>query len=73
MARAAVSGLAAVELGKVSGATVIAAASSEDKLAVAKQRGADHGLLYAREPFRDAVKRISGGRGAMWCLIRSAV
>jgi len=57
-------GLAAVELGKVLGATVIAAASREDKLAVAKARGADHLVLYDREPFRDAVKRITGGRGA---------
>jgi NADPH2:quinone reductase len=57
-------GLAAVELGKVLGATVIAAASREDKLAVAKARGADHLVLYGREPFRDAVKRITGGRGA---------
>jgi len=57
-------GLAAVEMGKVLGATVIAAASSEEKLAVAKARGADHLVLYAREPFRDAVKRITDGRGA---------
>lgn len=57
-------GLAAVELGKVLGATVIAAASSEEKLAVAKQRGADHTILYVREPFRDAVKRITDGQGA---------
>lgn len=57
-------GLAAVEMGKMLGATVIAAASSEEKLAVAKARGADHLVLYAREPFRDAVKRITDGRGA---------
>jgi NADPH:quinone reductase len=57
-------GLAAVELGKLLGATVIAAASSEEKLAVAQARGADHGVLYRREPFRDAVKRITDGRGA---------
>jgi NADPH2:quinone reductase len=57
-------GLAAVEIGKMLGATVIAAASSEAKLAVAKEKGADHLLLYAREPFRDAVKRITDGRGA---------
>lgn len=56
-------GLAAVEIGKMLGATVIAAASSEEKLAIAKARGADHLLLYAREPFRDAVKRITDGRG----------
>ncbi|WP_438883985.1 zinc-binding dehydrogenase, partial [Bacillus cereus group sp. Bc238] len=56
-------GLAAVELGKVFGATVIACASSEEKLAVAQQRGADHAVLYGREPFKDAVKRITEGRG----------
>src|SRR3954464_2263489 len=57
-------GLAAVEMGKMLGATVIAAASSEEKLAVAQARGADHLVLYPREPFRDAVKRITEGRGA---------
>jgi len=57
-------GLAAVEMGKMLGATVIAAASSEEKLAVAQARGADHLVLYPREPFRDAVKRITDGRGA---------
>ncbi len=57
-------GLAAVEIGKMLGATVIAAASSEEKLAVAQARGADHLVLYSREPFRDAVKRITDGRGA---------
>src|SRR6478672_9826996 len=57
-------GLAAVEMGKLLGATVIAAASSEEKLEVARTKGADHGVLYGREPFRDAVKRITDGRGA---------
>jgi NADPH:quinone reductase len=57
-------GLAAVEMGKMLGATVIAAASSDEKLAIAKARGADHLVLYAHEPFRDAVKRITDGRGA---------
>jgi NADPH2:quinone reductase len=57
-------GLAAVELGRLLGATVIAAASSEEKLTVAQARGADHLVLYKREPFRDAVKRITDGRGA---------
>jgi len=57
-------GLAAVEMGKMLGATVIAAASSEQKLDVAQARGADHLVLYSREPFRDAVKRITEGRGA---------
>ncbi|MGA7999768.1 MAG: NADPH:quinone oxidoreductase family protein [Bradyrhizobium sp.] len=57
-------GLAAVEMGKMLGATVIAAASSEEKLAVAQAKGADHLVLYPRELFRDAVKRITDGRGA---------
>jgi NADPH2:quinone reductase len=57
-------GLAAVELGKLLGATVIAAASSEEKLAVALARGADHGVRYGAGPFRDEVKRITDGRGA---------
>jgi NADPH:quinone reductase len=57
-------GLAAVEIGKLLGAVVIAAASSEEKLAVAQAKGADHLVLYGREPFRDAVKRITDGHGA---------
>lgn len=57
-------GLAAVEIGKLLGATVIAAASSEEKLAVARARGADHGILYGAEPFRDAVKRVTDSKGA---------
>lgn len=57
-------GLAAVELGKLLGATVIAAASSADKLEVARGRGADHTIRYGDEPLRDAVKRLTGGRGA---------
>jgi NADPH:quinone reductase len=57
-------GLAAVEIGKLLGATVIAAASSEEKLSVAQARGADHLVLYGREPFRDAVKRITDNSGA---------
>ena len=57
-------GLAAVEIGKMLGATVIAAASSDAKLEVAKAKGADHLVRYDREPFRDAVKRITDGLGA---------
>src|SRR6478736_1906368 len=41
-------GLAAVEMGRMLGATVIATASSDEKLAIAKARGADHLVLYAR-------------------------
>lgn len=57
-------GLAAVELGKLLGAVVIACASSREKLDVAKARGADHCVLYGDGPFRDAVKHITDGRGA---------
>jgi NADPH2:quinone reductase len=56
-------GLAAVEMGKMLGAIVIAAASSDEKLAIARARGADHLVRYDREPFRDAVKRITDGHG----------
>ena len=55
-------GLAAVELGKVYGATVIAVASTQEKLAIARQRGADHTLL-AGQPFRDKVKELTGRQG----------
>ena len=57
-------GLAAVEIGKMLGATVIATASNDEKLTIAKARGADHLVRYDREPFRDAVKRITDGQGA---------
>jgi NADPH:quinone reductase len=56
-------GLAAVELGKAYGAKVIAIASTDEKLAVAKARGADH-LLKSGEPFREQVKEFTDGRGA---------
>ena len=56
-------GLAAVDVGKLMGATVIATASSEAKLAVARQLGADHVIDY-REGFREAVKDLTEQRGA---------
>ena len=56
-------GLAAVELGKAYGARVLAVASSEEKRAVAKARGADH-VLVSGEPFRDKVKELTDGKGA---------
>jgi len=56
--------LAAVELGKVAGARVIAAASSADKLAAAKQHGADELIDYAATDLREAVKQLTGGNGA---------
>ena len=50
-------GLAAVELGKAMGATVIAAASSAEKLAVAKEAGADDLINYAEEDLKEALKQ----------------
>jgi NADPH2:quinone reductase len=55
-------GLAAVDVGKLMGATVIATASTEGKRAIARQLGADHAIGY--ENFREEVKRLTGGRGA---------
>jgi len=55
-------GLAAVDLGKVIGAKVIATASSEPKRAFLKAYGADH--VLPSSGFRDAVKEITGGEGA---------
>ena len=56
-------GLAAVEIGKIVGATVIACASSDDKLAVCRAHGADHIINYDREDMRARVKEITGGKG----------
>jgi len=53
-------GLAAVELGKAMGARVIAAASSQEKVDLCKQHGADGGVVYGRGPFdRDGQKQLS--------------
>jgi NADPH2:quinone reductase len=57
-------GLAAVELGKLLGARVIATASSAEKLAVAKSRGADELIDYTRKDFVAAVKQLTVGEGA---------
>ncbi len=57
-------GLTAVELGKVMGATVIATASTPEKMALAKSRGADYVINYTEENFRDRVKEITGRKGA---------
>jgi NADPH2:quinone reductase len=56
-------GLAAIEIGKIMGARVIACASSEEKLAFAKAHGADETVNYAREDLREALKRLGGARG----------
>ena len=57
-------GLAAVEIGKVMGATVIATASTPEKLALAERYGADHLINYSAVEFRQQVKDLTGGRGA---------
>ena len=56
-------GLAAVELGKLMGARVIAAASSDEKLATCKRYGADELINYEQEDMREAIKRLTAGKG----------
>jgi NADPH2:quinone reductase len=56
-------GLAAIELGKIMGARVIACASADDKLAFAREHGADETVNYDREDLRGALKKLGGERG----------
>jgi len=56
-------GLTAVELGKLMGARVIAAASSEEKLDLCRERGADETINYATENLKDRAKELTGGEG----------
>jgi NADPH:quinone reductase len=56
-------GVAAVELAKALGARVIAAASSAEKLAFAREAGADETIDYSSASLRDAVKELTDGRG----------
>jgi NADPH2:quinone reductase len=56
-------GLAAIEIGKALGARVIACASSEDKLAVCREHGADATINYATEDLRERIKALTDGRG----------
>lgn len=57
-------GLAAVELGKAMGARVIAAASSAEKLEVAREHGADELVNYAEGSLKEQVKALTDGKGA---------
>lgn len=57
-------GLTAVELGKLMGARVIAAASSAEKLATCKAYGADELINYSEEDLKARVKELTGGKGA---------
>jgi len=56
-------GLAAVELGKLMGARVIAAASSREKLELCRQRGADEVVSYTEEDLKERAKELAGGKG----------
>ena len=56
-------GLAAIEIGKALGARVIAAASSDEKLAVCREHGADATINYTTEDLREAIKTATGGKG----------
>ncbi len=56
-------GLAAVELGRILGAKVIACASSPEKLAFARQAGATETIDYSVVDLKDELKRLTGGRG----------
>jgi NADPH:quinone reductase len=56
-------GLTAVELGKAMGAKVIAAASTDEKLALAQSYGADHILNYANIDLREGIKLVTNGKG----------
>lgn len=57
-------GLAAVELGKLMGAKVIAAASTDEKLALCKKYGADETINYTTEDLKKRIKELTGGKGA---------
>lgn len=56
-------GLSAVELGKLMGAKVIAAASSDEKLALCRDYGADEVINYSTEDLKERVKQITAGKG----------
>jgi NADPH2:quinone reductase len=56
-------GQAAIEIGKAMGARVIACASSEDKLAFCKARGADEFVDYKADNLKDALKRLTANAG----------
>jgi NADPH:quinone reductase len=56
-------GMTAVELGKLMGARVIAAASSDEKLDLCRERGADETINYATENLKDRAKELTGGQG----------
>lgn len=56
-------GLAAVELGKAMGATVLAAASSDEKLSICKEKGATHLINYSKDDLRSKIKELTNDKG----------
>jgi NADPH2:quinone reductase len=56
-------GVAALEIGKALGARVIACASSDEKLALCREHGADETINYATEDLRERIKALCGGKG----------
>src|SRR3954462_4488258 len=56
-------GLAAIEIGKILGARVIACASTAEKLAVCREHGADDTINYATEDLRERIKALTAGSG----------
>lgn len=56
-------GLAAVEIGKLMGAKVVAAASTQEKLDLCREYGADETINYTEEDLREGIKRATGGAG----------
>jgi NADPH2:quinone reductase len=56
-------GLSAIEIGKLMGARVIAAASTDEKLELCRERGADETINYSREDLKQRAKQLTGGNG----------
>ena len=56
-------GIAAIQLGKLLGATVLAAASTDEKIAFCKEQGASEGIVYSREDLKERAKALTGGKG----------
>jgi NADPH2:quinone reductase len=57
-------GMAAIQMAKQAGATVLATASSDEKLERLKELGLDHGINYANENFAERTRELTDGRGA---------
>src|SRR3954471_12052112 len=57
-------GMAAIQIAKQAGATVLATASSDEKLERLKELGLDHGINYATESFAERTRELTDGRGA---------